>query len=186
MLAAHQKQLQQPPGFTLLRVHRTRPLPETPLDVPPKIPNSMQQRRGIDSIIHGVSTLRVGPGLAGEPRQVTCPIPNSLLVFFSPHPHFCRISLQVTPSVFRSTWPGLDVRLRHLNQMSQRRNARARDFLDSVREVDSAPAAAVSLPETRCLLIKAQTQKQHEHALCYYHARSDARTAGLLGENEGR
>ncbi len=97
MLASHQVQVQQPPGMSLLRKVRYReartapptvPSPLSPaagtdsarrfrlIAVPPfahqaRIPTDpLKQRRGLDGLLHGATTKRIGPGLSGEPRQV--------------------------------------------------------------------------------------------------------------------
>ena len=96
MLAAHQVQVQQPPGMSLLRKYRTREARTAPVTVcfPCLLPavcvtlnrktngcscahtqahvitDPLRKRYGLDALLHGTTTIRIGPGLAGQPRQV--------------------------------------------------------------------------------------------------------------------
>eukprot|EP00802_Teleaulax_amphioxeia_P021230 Tamp_21569.p1 GENE.Tamp_21569~~Tamp_21569.p1 ORF type:complete len:298 (+),score=25.62 Tamp_21569:51-944(+) len=98
MLVSHQVQVQQPPGMSVLRRFRLREARTAPPTA--RVPTDpLLQRRGLDGLVHGTTTKRIGPGLSGEPRQVT-------------------------PPIFGATWPGLSVELKHYHSPQPHRRRR--------------------------------------------------------------
>ena len=83
MLASHQTQLQQPPGMSVLRRQRARPVRTADTVFTTSSFDVMLQRRGVDALISGYSRPRIGPALVGEPRQAGAPL---LSTFPMPRP----------------------------------------------------------------------------------------------------